>query len=377
MSTNAALWLAFHQAEDALLRAIEAPIPCAPVILEQPANRREARLRVQNTIEELSYALLEIGSAHKRLSEASVVVKLRIVQAQRLLSPIKCLPTEILLEIFTYILGPQDHGSIIKLSSVCNTWRCVILQQSALFTHADWSRWPTWLLKIWSSRAQSRLLTIEIGEYIEQKFEEAPGNQDFLTLLCETASKWRALRVAPLEVGQWVVPPWIVDCLLALPLLSLQTLHFDVGSSLILHDKGVSIPNISAIFVRGLYLRPSHSLSQLSALTITPRFGDAWSLWVGLLRLSSILAHLKIILNEELDVDTTGEYLALPALVSLTVVEGSPRTVRRFISIMDSSSFPNLRIIHMIGLIGPAQGPHNVLESLVSCDPLLNIYCHY
>lgn len=230
----------------------------------------------------------------------------------RRLSPIGYLPTEILLEIFAYALRPEDQGSIIKLSSVCDIWRRTISQESALFTHADWRRWPTWLLRSWTSRAQTRLLTVEVDERIEQRFDDVSGDLEFQALLFETASKWGAFYVAMRPV----------------------------------------VPQPSTTSARSLS-------------------GDAWSRCIPSLRLSSSLTHLTIILGDRRCVGPRdGQNLFLPTLVSLTVVEeqGLSLVILAFRAIISSCSFPNVRTVKIHGLHGayPGRRLRVFFEELVS-----------
>lgn len=156
-----ALWEAFHCAKDALLAALKTSVADAEAPSIAPRMRSETLDSIEASMDELSASL---ASMQKDISDLQACATKAIGRVRYALSPLGHLPLEVLERILDHaVVGPQDRRTIIRLTSVCDLWRHVVISLSHLFSSANWDTWPTEFLEIWCSRARESPLTIRIG----------------------------------------------------------------------------------------------------------------------------------------------------------------------------------------------------------------------
>lgn len=343
--STVALWAAFHSAKEALLLHLESPMPYTQHILLTPAAKRDiARVSLQGEIVQGKLDLLEMRSVQERFSHAAQLVVKRSERAQTLLSPCAGMPVEIVRQILLCALTPEEPRAIIRASSVCSTWRSVILKEPYLFTHADWNRWPNWLIKDWCCRARDRLLHVELGNRTPvPKVVYYQYYSDYDQLKAATSGLWGELRFTSRQGFRREA--------LVLPLL--QSLQIDYSQPK--DDRPsvvpVTLPNVRRIDIEGVALRPTLPLTNLVELSVTPLcdsedWGTYYSTWSQILRMSPALVKLTIRTSldyEGFSVDPRAPPIAIPTLQSLTFVDDDCGHHRSFTSLLLAWSLPSLR----------------------------------
>ena len=118
-------------------------------LLEISRNQKEI---ASKAVERLRYQLAEaeraeIVAMHSFEAAKKIVsdIEVTIAEHKALLHPIRCLPSDILCQIFECCTEDDDHeGNMavaIRLSSVCRTWRLVAHSLGSLWAHIDYSSW--------------------------------------------------------------------------------------------------------------------------------------------------------------------------------------------------------------------------------------------
>lgn len=373
MIVDPSLWTAFHIAKDALIGALETPIPeCGHILAYPPADREQFRSDVQRTIDALAEELRQIRLVQARLSETQNYLVKSVGEAQLALSPVG-LPVELLESVVNYAAGPERHRTIIYLSHVCSRWRSIVLGERSLFTHADWNRWPTWLLELWCSRSRGAPLTIELRSRALERIEDA-GEERYSQTLLATKPFWESIRVE----GSASLDPARYDFLFSSPLPSLCQLEFH--STTLSFRKPIqftilSSPHLRTLSVTGTVPRSEQSLSELRELTLVPTFRTPWYMWTEILRSVPSLVCLTLTSTAGLMMDLSGRHFTLPSLTSLVLMhERQPRSPPLFTSLLSVFSFPNLKSAKLVHFSNELYQSVPLLTALVSA--CIMVYSH-
>lgn len=114
-------------------------------------------------LSDLPRGAYELGSVHVAVHTLDAEFDLlgpAAVSTSEAASYSPSLPAELWREIFLLITEPDDRTTTLRLSSVCSYWRSIVMEESRLFSFANWDDWPSWLLKDWCSRSHGHPLTI-------------------------------------------------------------------------------------------------------------------------------------------------------------------------------------------------------------------------
>lgn len=112
-----------------------------PVLLAQPPSSRESVAQsFLDAAQRLEGVAEACRAAGQRLTRALIAVERRQHDCQLALSPVSCLPPEILCRIFEFVLPPSSdplvshHPTVLGLSQVCSSWRRMAHAHQTLWT---------------------------------------------------------------------------------------------------------------------------------------------------------------------------------------------------------------------------------------------------
>ena len=143
-------WLPFRQAKAAFLVALfgrhQSLSTHAPAALPS-SQHRAVRTEVDALISSLEELDDELKDVQREIQQVRNSIFQRKAAAIASLQPIAMLPSEIIRKIVVHTIeGPWAYRQIMRLSQVSMLWRDVVLGISALFTQANWDRWPFGML---------------------------------------------------------------------------------------------------------------------------------------------------------------------------------------------------------------------------------------
>jgi len=132
-----------------MIQEREALLDSSQSLLDSARSQKEIASktveRLRNQLAEAERA--EIVAIHSFDAAKKIVSDIQdtIAEHKALLHPIRCLPSDILCQIFECCIEDDDHAgnmaAAIRLSSVCRTWRLVAHSLGSLWRQIDFSLW--------------------------------------------------------------------------------------------------------------------------------------------------------------------------------------------------------------------------------------------
>ena len=333
LATGMPVWLPFRQAKAAFLVALSDRHQSLPTHAFPSPQRRAVRTEVDALISSLEELDDELKDIQREIHQVRNSIFQRKAAAITSLQPIAMLPHEIIREIVVHTIeGPWAYRQIMHLSQVSNLWRDVVLSISALFTRANWDRWPFELVDAWCSRAGSHLLTIQMGGNSLRRMDDVSGDPyrallnkfavqiGRLELLCEGMSR-AASRVLSLRMP-------------SLHHLSISRAHPVMESE--------NFPMLRALL---LILSKPVIATPLHATRLHYFFVDLRDDGVHILSQLPHLQHLKFTIAGEDIQWATEQHIVLPSLISLEVTWVNRADVNGILFVLNLLSLPELQTI--------------------------------
>jgi len=353
MLLDDSVWLQFHQAKTSLFGALLNRRQSPSVhILSAPRSQRDATLTKTN---KLISSLLEVEHELKAVQEEVQRVYDSVSReraaAEMSLRSVGVLPPEVIREIVSHtIIGTHAYRDIFRLSHVSRLWRDVVIGFSALFTEANWDKWPVWLVDTWCSRAGPHLLKVYLGH---SRIRSSHADQPLIYAL---------LRKVSMQVGklQVVTSPFndelvnnAAEGVFNLHMPSLQYLNVKVVTKTgpILHLQAENVPTLRVLEVTnsipwvsapltnviGLRYHPA-SLNTLWPSSDTLRCG--WDIFSRLPNLQHLALDIAAVSGIEL---AKTRRVTLPLLISLEVRWTAKRPIDEVLLFFGAFSLPGLQ----------------------------------
>ncbi|KAF7288922.1 F-box domain-containing protein [Mycena indigotica] len=290
-----------------------------------------------------------------------------------LVSPMRRMPPELLQNIFLQTL-PQSRNCAITdkegpllLSSVCKSWRALVLATPRLWTsvhivvppssHID--AFSAWLKRVWLPRSGIQPLSFSVAHSTSLLTPDSVSLRLVYDLLVNDAHRWRHVELALHSISdiEYVSTalsgtslPNLQSLKLSPPLRQLFMPQPPTGDMLAFLDNA---PNIQRLWLPDLQLLyTTRSLSSTVLSTVVDLKIEATRLSRGLdyvhlwetLRHCTVLERCQIVSNPQEDaaVDPP-EPFSLPSLHTLAITHGrAPTTTMNFFAFLD---LPNLRTL--------------------------------
>lgn len=188
-------WLQFRQAKTSLFGALLNPSTTNHVLSVPPSLRDTTRTETNNLISSLLEVEHELEAFQNEAKRVRESVSRQRAAAETSLRPIGMLPSELIHEVVSHIVATaSSYRQIFYLSHISKIWRQVVIEFSALFTEANWEKWPVWLVDTWCSRAGPHLLKVHLQNTLRHamwgKSEDSHG-----TLLRKLSARVGKLKV--------------------------------------------------------------------------------------------------------------------------------------------------------------------------------------
>lgn len=193
MTVDPRLWQAFHDAKDALLKALESDVEtnCLHFLSQGRAERADALSAKNQTIIEAKEWRRQLESAKDDLSETIGLIAVGVQRIRQSMSSIADLPPELLREVILHSADQRSHGDILALASVCELWRAAVHAERMLFAEANWDNWHVELLDLWCQRSRGCPLRVSINPSVARRFSD----EHFVFVLQKTVSCWASLSL--------------------------------------------------------------------------------------------------------------------------------------------------------------------------------------
>ena len=165
-----------------MIQEREAGLDSNRSLLESARNQKEI---ASKAVERLRHQLAEaeraeIVTMHNSEAAKKIVSDIEdtIAEHKTLLRSIRCLPFDILCEIFECCIVDEDHKEImaaaIRLSSVCRTWRFVAHSLGALWRHIDYQLWNPSVKDIFEHFLKRSPYYLDVCVVIDYEFPPLP-----------------------------------------------------------------------------------------------------------------------------------------------------------------------------------------------------------
>jgi hypothetical protein len=345
MLVDNTLWPPFRQAKAALFAALldrNQPLT-VPVLSFPPSPRHAVQTGTNKLISSLQEIERELDVIEQEVKQVRESISQRRAAAEMSLQPIGALPSDVIREIVLRAIdGPHSRRQILHLSHVSRRWREAVIGVSALFTAADWDKWPVWLVDIWCSRASHHLLKVCLRHSLRSRQGTAP------------TPSWHALlprlsmQVSHLKV---VVSPYpgmsmndaargVLD--FQMPSLKHLVVHSASDVPAEFHLQPENVPTLRVLELANL--RPSirTPLTSVTDLLYSAlSFHALWNYLPQILSKLPNLQHLELDVVDAADVPGSGHHhIILPSLISLEVRWFSPTYT---LPLFDAFSLPSLQ----------------------------------
>ena len=245
-----------------MIQEREAYLDPSRSLLESARNQKEI---ASKAVERLRHQLaeaerVEIVAIHSFEAAKKIVCGIEdtIAEHKAILHPIRCLPSDILCQIFECCTVDDDHvdkmQAAIRISSVCRTWHLVAHSLSSLWGHIDYSLWKP-----------------SVKHIFEHFLMRSPHH---LNVRVAIDRKWGPMSSAPFSVTNFQFD-------------RIRTLTIDISSdaldrqlwSTTLHDlTRVKIDSYPGGILRGDCLRHCKNLEELELAGVVISFNDDFDL---------------------------------------------------------------------------------------------------
>ena len=186
------LWTTFHQARDALLKALREVPSVNDIHVTPPPTRAIPPIPLIQAISEAEH---EIETAQNELSSVRSYLAHNRAIVTNWSSSLAMLPYELIQEIVSYaVVTPGQQREIMRLSRVSKRRREAVLAMPWLFATANWNAWSYPLIELWCQRAGTHSLNISLGDRaIRQLWSERDSK--LMSLLHSCAPRWGELEI--------------------------------------------------------------------------------------------------------------------------------------------------------------------------------------
>lgn len=245
----------------------------------------------------------------------------------------------------------------MRFSHVCKFWRLVIYDIGRLFTCADWSEWPEWLLNDWCSRAHGPLNVVLGPNAVRRLKFSGPGTSRFMSVLERTKPRWEQLLVDLRELPTRMTgpplyesPDPIIDAIdeflfeTELPVLQRLCVIGPGGDGDVLNIPTHHMPALRYLRMDNRIPRLSSPLPKLcdTAVRFPFRFDYSWSSWSTVLEGAPSLESMTLdcLHLHNLNLESRHTHITLAALQTLNMESVALITIKVFMKFV---SIPNLK----------------------------------
>jgi hypothetical protein len=314
MLVDDSLWLQFRQAKTSLFGALldRHQPPLAHVLSAPPPLRHTMRTETDKLVSSLLEVERELKAFQRESKQILQSVSQQRAAAEMSLRPVGMLPSEVIREIVLHaVTGTHAHHQILYLTQVSRFWRQVVTGFSALFTEADWNKWPVQLVDTWCSRAGSRLLKV----YLQKCDRLHPASKRSLAPLLRE----RSIQVSRLKVAGGESVNHHTKDLFRLYMPSLEYLDVRKTESNF-HIQAENMPTLRVLELMLVKPRIPTPLTSVIGFRYDPVSVDAlWDHGRDVLSQLPNLQHLALGININHGRGSSMHCIDLPRLISLEV----------------------------------------------------------
>ncbi|KAF8304378.1 hypothetical protein DL93DRAFT_2233406 [Clavulina sp. PMI_390] len=370
------LWECIDHSMTSWLKEFMSPIPIPPPTLALEPSLRDASyastVAMADTLEDCARRvdglILQLCKARQHLQTCAA-------QVRTSLAPIAALTPSLLSDIFCFVLHDQNYvhdRRILKLISVCSSWRDIVNGMPALFTSWKLDRYTTRDLDVvrsWRARSRGKALTVRISEYLlSLAFSPKPQGDETKRAgleaeLLATITQCSHLTLDLQSLNLSVIPAWAsLQNLERLETLVIRDPAWRMRGPRLLPVGFPLSPKLNTLCLVNARVR-GFDASALLSLTCAPNTSWAsWTKWVQLIMSCTGLVHLRLLTrrlnalwdNDVIDID-------LPRLVRLELggvddvySKVDLRWQERFIRLATSLHAPQVQSFTLLNIRPPS-----------------------